>query len=299
MTKYYRYSSIQQLHGVTNWVKHNCTATDGNYPTVSYEGTVKIDGTNASIVRQLTADTPFMFRSREREIVPGDDHMGFATWGTENIEGLLNPLYRHIASFFENVYPEETEVQIVGEWCGEGISKGVGVCLIPKTFVVFGIRIVPVSENENIWFTRQWVERFIQPFTRSDFHYIYEFDTWVVDVDFSNPSAVQPALEQLARQVEKRCPVAGKLIVDPDSNMILIGEGVVWTPIGSTTSTFVDCGELSFKTKGNLHKVTKTRTVVSINVEKVASIAEFTNNTVTEQRLVQGVAKLEELGNSL
>jgi len=74
---------------------------------------------------------------------------------------------------------------------------------------------------------------------------------------------------------------------DIDINMT--SEGVVWRPVD-----LIQWKESSFwfKVKGKEHSVTKTKQLASVDTEKMNSIKEFINDTVTENRLKQGVGVL-------
>lgn len=295
MNQFIKYPSINQFRNAIKWAQQYCKHNNIALPTVAFEGTVKLHGTNGSIVRTIAQSADdITVQSRERIITPADDNAGFAAW-VESNKTTVNAIFDGIARRVRNHYNENTAIQIVGEWCGGNIQKKAGLSRLPKMFVIFAIRVVTDPEK-NIWFTRPFVEEFVSPFVHETLHHIYEFPTWVIDVDFNKPHEAQNAFVDLVAQVEERCPVAAQLIGGLRSDGPLIGEGLVWAPIGQANASFVDLGELQFKTKGTKHSASKVTTIAAVDVERVETIEAFVANVVTENRLSQGVDKLRELG---
>ena len=121
------------------------TVYDVNYHSsdrvIQFERTVKIHGSNASIVIPLWGDTAIYAHSRNNIITPEKDNAGFARWVEDNREVLTNLLGEHVSDILGN-WDNETHVVVYGEWCGQGIQKNVAVNQLPKMFVVFGYRVV-------------------------------------------------------------------------------------------------------------------------------------------------------------
>lgn len=66
------------------------------------------------------------------------------------------------------------------------------------------------------------------------------------------------------------------------------GEGVVWkcvTPLWQSSDYW-------FKVKGEKHSSSKVKTLASVDTEEVSNILDFVENTVTEERLEQGLDNL-------
>jgi hypothetical protein len=305
-----KFPSINQFRNTVKWAQSYSKYHNIDLPTVEVIGTVKLHGTNGSLIRTI-APGPISACSREREITPHDDNAGFAQWAANN-DGPLNQLFDRIGGSVSAHYPADTYIQIAGEWCGGNIQKGVGLNQLPKMFVVFAIRIVEIDEArmdgededqsgphyKNVWFTRPLVEAFASPFISEDFHHIYEFPTWNVAIDFARPDIAQNKFVELTLDVENRCPVSAQLLgdkaVDP-----LIGEGIVWTPAGPPGAIFVDYGGLAFKTKGEKHSSSKVKTIAAVDTEKLESVEQFVEYACTESRLAQGIDKLRESGIDL
>ncbi len=140
-----KFPSIEQFRNVVREVKtkHDFKGIgdDGDpiyfhdtpYPVLDFVGTVKLHGTNASVVKYSSGE--IRFQSRENEINPSQDNAGFAAYMSgQNIDGLFDGL------------PFNDYFAIYGEWCGGGIQKGVAINGLPKMFVIFGLRI------DDIWY---------------------------------------------------------------------------------------------------------------------------------------------------
>lgn len=226
-------------------------------PTLQFRGTIKLHGTNAAVVRNPDGTTHF--QSRERIITPTSDNAGFALWAST-----IN--WDEYFSMFPGL-----EVAIFGEWCGGNIQKGVALNQLSKRFVIFKIMVngVWVSTGE----TLSWP-------IHSIFH-IDDFTTFWLDIDFENPALVQNTLISITEAVEAECPFAKSFGVSG------IGEGVVWTCTSDPT--------LVFKVKGEQHSASKVKTLASVDPEKASSLAEFVQNTVTENRLNQALENIDAL----
>lgn len=194
------------------------------------------------------------YQSRENIITVEKDNAGFANYMTS--------LQDKVFSLFEEF--EGTTV-IYGEWCGGNIQKGVAICQLPKMFVIFSVL------NNGVWveFTKDLPD--LRIFN------INSFPKYSVTVDFNNPDEAAEIMEKLTIDVENECPV-GKAF-----NISGVGEGIVWS---STNREYV------FKTKGVKHQVTKSK-IVGTEVEK-QDLTEFINNTVTTNRLNQGLENVSD-----
>ena len=135
-----KYSSIEQFRTVIKEVRmhfdfkgkdENGKAIyqhTENYPTLKFRGTVKLHGTNASIVKY--SDGRFEFQSRERVLSLDDDNADF----------MAEMLQKDYQSLFDGI--EFTDyIVIYGEWCGGNIQKKVALNKLPKMFVIFGVKV--------------------------------------------------------------------------------------------------------------------------------------------------------------
>ena len=68
-----------------------------------------------------------------------------------------------------------------------------------------------------------------------------------------------------------------------------LGEGIVYYPVSAEHAGRDSFSDLSFKAKGEKHKVVKQKSPVQVDPEKVASVDEFSELVLTDARLEQGV----------
>jgi len=231
---------------------------------INFKGTVKVHGTNASVV--IAPNNDIIVQSRNREISIGDDNAGFAGW-VSLYEGEFLRYKQELVSS-ELVGSNDTVV-IYGEFAGTKISPNVAVSDLPKFFYTFGVKLV---DGDSI----KWIKN------RPEFKSVHDCITdclsiWTqsIDIDFACPENVQSQLISITEKIEAECPV-GKFF-----GSLGIGEGVVWEHI-------TDRGELlSFKVKGEKHSISKVKTLAPVNVEMLNSVTKFVEYAVTENRLKQ------------
>lgn len=225
-------------------------------PTIRFHGTVKLHGTNAAIVKYK--DGRIEFQSRERVLTLQQDNSQF----------MLTMLNKNLDFLFEDIEFVEY-IAVYGEWCGKGIQKGVAISELDKSFFIFATSI-----------DHKWTNILRSDHSQRIYH-INNFPTFEIEIDFNYPELSQNKLQELTLEVEKECPVGKRFGVSG------IGEGIVWT---SEDRKYV------FKVKGEKHSVSKVKILASADVEMVNNIKEFIENTVTENRLLQGIEKLKEMG---
>lgn len=264
-----KYPSIDQFRHVIRNVKdrHDFQGKEENgepiyrntdpYPIITFTGTVKLHGTNASVVKYKDK---VEFQSRERVLTLQQDNAKF----------MLSMLGKNLDFLFEGIEFNES-IAIYGEWCGEGIQKGIAISQLPKMFVIFGCKV-----------DGRWIE-----FDRFDneqlIFNINQFKTWKIDIDFNNPELVQNQIIDWTIEVENECPV-GKYF-----GISGIGEGIVF-------KTMWNDQQLMFKSKGEKHSSSRVETIAAVDVDKINSMNEFVNYVLTESRLNQGIEKVKEMG---
>lgn len=267
-----KFPHIEQFKSAIKQVRDHCKYHTMALPKLVFTGTVKLHGTNACAGLNVQTGERF-YQSRERMIDIKSDNAGFAMWasGSKDLENYL----KNLALCFS---AKET-VHIYGEWAGKGVQKGVAISELEKSFYIFGIKIdgewVPLPEP--LIDNGQYFERI---------HFINNFPSFEVEIDFQYPEAAQNELVRLTMEVEQECPVSKQLGVSG------IGEGIVW-----------NCDwegmHLMFKTKGEKHsasKVNSLKEIAPIDAEKIATTKEFVSKCMSENRLEQGIAKLGEMG---
>lgn len=254
--------------------------SDYVYPKLTFEGTVKLHGTNASVVYD---NGNIYAQSRENVLSINNDNAGFCFW-VENNKEFLNDLFKEI----QNKYRIEPENKIVifGEWAGKGIQKNVAINKIDKSFFVFGIKIIDAYitkiENDIEVPTSYWIDFKDLRFPNiKNMYNIFEFTTYSVEIDLNNPKEVEDILNEITDQVEKECPVAKHFGISG------LGEGVVWTTLLTING---NTSKLKFKTKGKKHQeVNKEGKNITIDEVKLGSIQDFIEYAVTENRVRNGI----------
>lgn len=269
-----KYPKIGQLKDVVYEVmrraKFDGLDSDGNpkykpvaaMPTLEFEGTVKLHGTNASVVID---GGEVRYQSRNRVITPEDDNAGFAAWAsTINWMGLA-------ADYNDGEEP----VIIYGEWCGEGVQSGVAVSSLPKRFVIFSIR---VGEE---WATK---EEILSATIPVGVDLIYRTETWSRKIDFNNPQLIQNELKELTDGVEIECPYA------KGNGVSGTGEGIVWKCIND------EYRGLMFKVKGEKHSKSRVKTLNEVDLKALTAANKLATEIMTIERMNQGIDHIKESG---
>lgn len=291
-----RFPSIEQYRNAIRNVKHKATFRgrdeagesifDGSapIPSIKYRGTVKLHGTNAGIVRDYTTDNLFdvTYQSRERVLTLTSDNAGFMLYMSSKeqvISDFCFTILNHLPEGFEASGADVKKIAIFGEWCGQGIQKGVAISEVPKMFVIFGVKVVyGLDEEENAF----WVDDGILSQLHSEEDRIFsilQFPSWELVIDFNHPEYAQQKMIEITEAVENECPVGKYFGVSG------VGEGVVWTPMEDRWKS----SDHWFKVKGEKHSVSKVKTLAPVDIEAVENLNQFVKNTVTEARLEQGI----------
>src|ERR1035437_453785 len=294
MSKMIKWPSIEQFRNVVKTVqmKTRYRGKDetgepifdafAKLPTLKFEGTVKLHGTNAAAGINNIGE--MWFQSRENIITPEHDNAGFAMFGTANKRVFLDIAKEIDTNFITTAY---NDILIFGEWCCGNIQKGVAITGLPKMFVIFGIALVNADE-EKTYLTRAQVEEVLVNNVKkpegkipddSYIYSIYDFSTYIFEVDFENPHLVQNALNDICLKVEQECPV-GKAF-----GITGIGEGIV---IRCVSDGYNDSGFWA-KIKGSLHSASKVKTLATVDVERINDIQALAATLAHNGRLEQGL----------
>ena len=253
-------------------------------PTLKFEGTVKLHGTNASVA--MSKDGVMWCQSRENIITPEKDNAGFAMF-VKSQEDAFNDFLVTAASIAKAT---DEDVVVWGEWCGGSIQKGISISQLPKMFVIFGIALVDI-DGEKTYLTKQQVidtcdggREYVKRVdgtcpTSSGIYCIYDFPTYSVEIDFEQPHEYQNGLNEITERVEKECPVGKAFGVSG------IGEGVVWRCV---EEGWEDSGYW-FKVKGEAHSKSKVKTLATVDVERINDINELAAKLAHDGRLAQGI----------
>lgn len=307
----YKYHSTGQYRNVVNLIKNKTSFVgldeDGEAlydktkksPELEYVGTVKLHGTNGSVV--LHEDNTISFHSKnnilgyikDEEFTLLSDNSEFAQSMYRRLES-VKEVVGNAVDIVKNSYGEDVRpIKTSGEWAGQGVQRGVGISFLPKkSFFIFGIKVGETDSNtKRGWLSPTVLDGIASETTRSDGIYsITDFPTKKLVIDFSNPEFSQNALVDFTNEVENCCPVSYQLgLKDADGKPAVLGEGLVWTPLSEEHCW--DSGTW-FKTKGKKHSVSKTKSVAAIDPEKLNSIKEFVDYAVTTNRLMQGLVEV-------
>ena len=104
-------------------------------------------------------------------------------------------------TIFDSVWvPTDTQkIAVYGEWCGQGIQKGVAISELPKMFVVFGLKAIN-AEGEGQWLDLVMYDDFTRPEQR--IFNIMDFEHWVISIDFEKPEVFQNKMVKITEAVE-------------------------------------------------------------------------------------------------
>jgi hypothetical protein len=247
-------------------------------PTLNYRGTVKLHGSNAAVVYDY-ADGTFSFQSRERVLTLQQDNATFMLSMSQH--RCLDALRRIVAGYVELHSAERApqSVALFGEWCGQGVQSGVAVSQLPKMFVIFAVKFYyDDQDDQDVWVA-------LAPDLIAPDEHIYcieQFPFFDLSIDFNFPELAQNQLGALTEAVEQECPV-GKAF-----GVCGVGEGIVWRPTDRAWGS-----SFWFKVKGEKHSITSVKVLAPIDVEAVANVRVFVEQTATEPRFLQGVHWLQ------
>lgn len=309
MTQHYSFPSIEQYRTVIKYVNDRAARLQVARPKLVFHGTVKLHGTNASVV--VGADE-YWAQSRSTIITPEADNAGFAAFAhRDDIKSLLVKFAAEAENTyfsFRKDYVEQrpVDVAIYGEWCGGNIQSGVALNKLAKMFVIFAVRLLDKANAErSVWLMPWDVERAFEAVAREvngrwvafghvddielPLYCIEKFKTWQLEVDFADPAIAQNELVRITTEVEAECPVGTAFGVTG------VGEGVVWTCVGGE-ATQIKIDDLVFKVKGEKHSDTKVKTIGAVDIERLNSVRELAESFTTDHRLEKGVAFLRESG---
>jgi hypothetical protein len=282
-----KFSHIGQLHNVVQVVTARRDAGIA-IERVAYRGRVKLHGSNAAIVCHPDG---LCAQSRNREITPDDDNLGFATFAyAKETVAVIRELEAELREATK--LEREQPLALFGEWIGPGVQKGVGVAQLPaRQWVLFAIATPGEEEEHKRYFD---LPSLGERFAKLGIHSIADGPQWSIELDFGHRAALElasDAIEEATAMVDARCPWAARFGVEG------VGEGLVWQPLGQH---FGD-SELFFKSKGDRHQVAarkpKTERKGSLlDPEQLASVEAFVAYAVTGPRLAQGLDYLREQG---
>ena len=290
MKKLIKMPSIEQFRTiVSNILRHfNFVGLDDNgdaiydptlpKPVITFKGTVKLHGTNASVCYNSTDG--LWAQSKGNIITSQSDNAGFAFFVESHAEEFKALILKVVNLLDLNI--GDNTVSIYGEWAGANIQKTVGICNLPKSFFIFGVKITPHTETEEELKANPayWVDSSYLRDVENKIYNIEDYPTYSIDIDFNNPQLSQNELIEATIAVEDECPVA-KAFGFPNT----IGEGIVFNADYKGV-------RYTFKSKGEKHSSSKVKTLASVDVEKINNILEFVDYAVTENRFNQALENI-------
>ena len=271
------FTSIEQFRHIVERVRNWAEKTGSELPTLTFQGTPKLHGTNSGIFRKKANSGSFVYgaQSRNQELTKEDQHYGFLPF----VKSIPND---ELVSLFDTVcrtlgIDETAEcITIFGELIGPGVQKKVAISsLKEKQLVIFQVAVGSEYVGNHVDIA----------LPNHNVYNILSAASYEVSVDFNTPEKAVPKMEELTLAVEKRCPWAAMFGVEG------VGEGIVWTCKERPTDS-----DLWFKTKGQKHSEKVKRVTIEVSPEVMASIQECAEKILTPARLEKGLDYLKEQG---
>lgn len=270
-------------------------------PTLRFLGTVKLHGSNASIVLQRGGS--IYAQCREHVLNEEQRLNGFYDF-VEATRAFWQGLLEGVLAQPEHAKTDT--IVLYGEWCGGPINRNIAITDLPQMFVLFKLKsqvagIVkqddveqpgyvstyhPLAALHQLWLTH--ISSSEDERVTSTVYSVSQFDQYVITVDFNSPQEMQNRLGDITNAVEKQCP-AGRYFGRDG-----VGEGVVWSVFEPNDLPF-RTDNLMFKVKGQKHSDTNVKVLATVDVETITSHREFADMVVTEHRLEKGVEMLRHL----
>jgi hypothetical protein len=256
---FHKWPSIESFRSVA----HNSSGRG----EVFYRSKIKMHGTNAAII---FGPEGVAAQSRTRIITPDDDNCGFAAW--------LSNASLSVA---------QVEFTLFGEWCGQGIQRGVAVSRIDrKVFAAYAVKVGDafITEPDIVKsYAPNHPDIFVLPWNGS----LFPINFLAVSADtLATINAEIADVEKEDPWVLSTFGVAGT------------GEGCVYYPVteagtGIALSVLNESpeylGRRVFKAKGEAHRVNGHAEAVSLKMAMVEGVPAFASFAVTEARLRQGL----------
>ncbi|KAJ7158777.1 hypothetical protein C8R46DRAFT_400626 [Mycena filopes] len=255
----------------------------------TFMGTVKLHGTNATIVFSNGDTSHPQIQSRSWIITDSKkDNCGtFALLSKAPLASLVNQVLAvHGTTHFDEIY-------IAGEIAGRGVQKGIAIVALERFFAIFNIRI-----------DGRWVDMRQYKSCSLPDHRIYnlaQYKTFEVDIDFRNSTEdVFERMNAFTTEVYDSCPFAAAFD-DAGQPISGRGEGIVWTMVRSAfmdedeDREFDDTFLCNFKTKGEKFAATahapKEQRI--LDPKLADAVTQFADYALGERRFEQGIEYLE------
>lgn len=271
---FFEYPKIKHFKEVMGYVFKHARDT-GEQVELEFHGTVKLHGTNFSVVYDVNADDVY-FQKRSDVLLKTTTFFNYQ----EVVYGVIEEL-KELGRIYSKYLPDSRYIVMFGELVGQEIQRGVALEQLSKRFVIFDV----FTELKTRLTREQLKEGFNSHDPINNIYCIENFKTFDIKVNVFNSSEIHNIQNELARiteEVEKECPFASQF------GVLGVGEGVVWTN---------DRFNAKFKVKGEEHTNSKVKVLTGVSQDKIdmlKSIEEVCEAICTESRFKQGFSYLME-----
>ena len=237
-------------------------------PTITFTGSIKTHGTNASVC--YNHNNGMWYQNRKNIITIGRDNAGFAFFADSRKEVLKNHI--QLLATSNQIDLNENTIVIYGEFIGKGIQRGVAVSELDKRLIVFGVKVAPHDEErESFWVSCEPVKSH-----KDDIYNKHDFGEYKININFNEPKLSQNKIINMTKEVERECPV-GKFF-----NVSGVGEGIVFTASYKGNN-------YRFKSKGDKHSKSKVKKLKVVDEILERRIIETVNAITHAWRIDQAV----------
>jgi hypothetical protein len=274
-----KFPSIEKLRHLISNLQHSLDSQDSR--PIPLLGTTKLHGAHVDIV--IYPDSSIRLQSRNvLDLTPSNDVHSFAKWVAPKTQTILT-LHDAYHTRFQTLNPTTpisptSPLILACEFIGRGIQKNVAIAQLDPRLVIL------TAQLNNTWLP---TEPYSDITAEDDsIYHVVRGGVWHLTLDLSNPSATEAAMNDLVQAVEQSCPFGKTFAIDGT------GEGIVWSV--ADTARF-NGPRFWCKTKGEKHAVSCAHAVDG-RLQHKEKLLAFTDAVVTEPRLEQGLAYLEEMG---
>lgn len=283
-TPLFKFPSINQFkQTITHMKKLNI---QGN---IVFNGSVKLHGTNAGI--GYSEKHGLWCQSHKQIITIEKDNYKFTYWVNQNKKIIID-FIKDLAEFYK-IDLLENIIIIYGEFCGSKIQKNVAITGLDLMLVIFDVASATYEDcdsSEEIYL--KWFDINICGLSfpnKISIYNINQFETYKIEINPNDIDYIKNQLIDLTNDVEKECPV-GKYFGKIPGKDCTTGEGIVWRCSYKLNNGYSKI--FRFKVKGDKHATSKVKTLTGVNIQKINTINNFVNLSVTENRLMQGISEI-------
>ena len=255
----------------------------------TFIGTIKLHGTNASIIYSKGDRHYPRFQARTWVIEEGKDNLGTRSLLSKApLHELVDEILRiHKGDSFDEIY-------IAGEIAGKGVQKGVAIAELDRFFAIFNIRIdgnwVDIRDYKSVALPKHRIFNIAQ----------YPIFTLAIDFRYDTKSA-SDQMEKWTMEVAGECPFGAAFSGRGGKKVSGVGEGIVWTLVESEDKERPLKRDIlwNFKTKGEQFSTTAhaskpgtTPRATEGQTKSQKGAVLFADYALTERRFEQGLEHL-------